>query len=39
MAKNVSVEVRFIYSVVNRLLRRAGIVLAIKMSGEMLSYI
>lgn len=39
MAKNISVEARFIYSIVNRLLRRAGTRLAIKMSGEMLNYV
>lgn len=38
MAKNIAVEARFIYSVVNRLLRKAGTVLGIKMSGEMVSY-
>lgn len=39
MAKNISVEARFIYSVVNRLFRRAGTILGIKMSGETLSYV
>lgn len=39
MAKNISVEARFIYSIVNWLLRRAGTVLAIKMSGETSSWV
>lgn len=39
MAKNILVEARFIYSLVNRLFRRAGTVLVIKMSGEMLTYV
>lgn len=39
MAKNLSVEVRFIYSIVNWVLRGADTVLAIKMSGKMLSYV